>query len=71
MSMIENVPRSGEEVGQNRVTEGLVNHVKNSYFIPCAGRDFKQGDNMITFLLSKDSSSWNVENRLLVAKERQ
>ena len=40
----------GETV-QNRVIEGLMDLVKRLYFILCAIRDFKQGDDMISFLL--------------------
>lgn len=68
--MIENVTGSGGEGGQNRAIEGLVDHVKNLYFILCAMKDCKQGDDMLNFLLLKDLSSWNVENRLLVGTAR-
>lgn len=41
MSMVENVTRTGGEGDQNRAMEGLVDHVKNLYFILCAIRDVK------------------------------
>ena len=45
--------------------------VKRLYFILCAIRDFKQGDDMISFLLQKDPSSQNVENRLWLGERKQ